>query len=109
MAADSVVAAIFNSSPDIVDMLRRAFEPAGIVTVSVLTHQIREGVVDIDAFLRQHNPNVIVYDIAPPYDANWQLFRHVCGMDAMRGRKVVITSTNARHVEELVGRDETIY
>src|SRR4051812_8198129 len=109
MAADSVVAAIFNSSPDIVDMLRRAFEPAGIVTVSVLTHQIREGIVDVAAFLRQHDPDVVVYDIAPPYDGNFQLFEHVRTMEPMRNRKVVITSTNARHVEELVGRDDTVY
>lgn len=103
------VAAIFNTSPDIVDLMRRAFEPAGIVTVSVLTHQIREGVVDVEGFLRQHDPHVVVYDIAPPYDANWQLFQHICGMDVMRKRRIVITSTNARHVEQLAGKDERVY
>ena len=104
-----IVAAVLDSSPDIVDLMRRAFEPAGIVAVSVLTHQIREGEVDLEGFLRQHNPHVIVYDVAPPYDANWQLFKHICGMDAMRGRRVVITSTNAKQLEELVGGDETVY
>ena len=71
---DPLVAAVFNTSPDLVDLVRRAFEPAGIVTVSVLTHQIREGAIDLEAFIRQHDPRVIVYDIAPPYDANWALF-----------------------------------
>jgi DNA-binding NtrC family response regulator len=104
-----VVAAIFNSSPDIVDLMRRAFEPAGIVTVSVLTHQIREGVVDVEGFLRQHDPEVIVYDIAPPYDANWQLFQHICRMKVMQDRNIVLTSTNAAHVEKLAGRNQTIY
>jgi CheY-like chemotaxis protein len=104
-----VVAAIFNTSPDIVDLLRRAFEPAGIVTVSVLTHQIREGVVDVEGFLRQHNPDVVVYDIAPPYDANWQLFEHICRMEVMRKRPVVVTSINPRHVEQLAGKDEKVY
>jgi DNA-binding NtrC family response regulator len=104
-----IVAAIFNTSPDIVDLLRRALEPAGIVTVSVLTHQIREGAVDVDGFLRQHDPNVIVYDIAPPYDANWQLFQHMCRMEAMRKRPVVLTSINVQHVEKLAGRNDRIY
>jgi hypothetical protein len=104
-----LVAAIFNTSPDIVDLLRRALEPAGIVTVSVLTHQIREGVVDVDSFLRQHDPTVIVYDIAPPYDANWSLFQHVCRMEPMRSRRVVLTSINPRHVEHLAGRNERVY
>ena len=104
-----IVAAIFNTSPDIVDLLRRALEPAGIVTVSAFTHQIREGIVDADAFLRQHDPTVVVYDIAPPYDANWHLFEHVRQMEAMHGRQIVLTSTNVRHVEQLAGRSETIY
>ena len=89
--------------------MRRAFEPAGIVTVSVLTHQIRDGVVDVESFLRQHDPDVIVYDIAPPYEANWQLFQHIGRMKLMRERTHVLTSTNPAHVEKLAGRDQTIY
>ena len=99
--SDPIVAAIFNTSPDLVDLVRRAFEPAGIVTVSVLTHQIREGAVNLEAFIRQHDPRVIVYDIAPPYDANWALFQHVSRMDVMRGREYVVTSANSKHVESL--------
>jgi CheY-like chemotaxis protein len=108
-AGSSIVAAVFNTSPDIVDMMRRAFEPAGIVTVTALTHQIREGAVNVDTFLQQHNPAVVVYDIAPPYDANWKLFEHIRSMPTMRERPIVITSANARRVEELVGRDEKVY
>jgi DNA-binding response OmpR family regulator len=107
--AEPPVAAVFNTSPDIVDLLRRALEPAGFVAVSALTYQIREGVVDVEGFLQQHDPDVVVYDIAPPYDANWQLFQHICLMKAMRQRPVVLTSTNTRHVEKLAGRDQRIY
>src|SRR5688500_15965242 len=103
MSGRSLVAAVINTSPDVVDLLRRALEPAGFVAVSALTHEIREGRLDFDRFLTQHNPTVVVYDIAPPYDANWQLFQHVSDLDAMRGRKIVLTSTNPRHVEELSG------
>jgi DNA-binding NtrC family response regulator len=101
MTSKGVVAAIFNTSPDIIDLVRRALEPAGIVTVSVLTYQIREGAVDVDSFIRQHNPDVIVYDVAPPYETNWQLFQHICEMQVMAGRKFIVTSTNATHVEQL--------
>lgn len=109
MRAEPLVVAVFNTSPDIVDLVRRAFEPAGIVTVSLLTFQIREGAVDVERFLKQHNPRVVVYDIAPPYEANWQLFKHIRSMDVMRHRRIVLTSINRKHVESLVGRDETIY
>jgi CheY-like chemotaxis protein len=104
-----IVAAVFNTSPDIVDLVRRALEPAGIVAVSVMTFQIRQGAVDVDSFLRQHDPDVVVYDIAPPYEANWQLFQHIRGMPAMQGRSLVLTSTNTRHLEGLVGKDDTVY
>jgi CheY-like chemotaxis protein len=104
-----IVAAVFNTSPDIVDLVRRALEPAGIVTITLLTYQVRDGEVDLEGFLGQHDPQVVIYDIAPPYDANWQLFRHIRSLSVMRDRKVVITSMNRRHVENLVGKDETIY
>jgi DNA-binding response OmpR family regulator len=108
-AEGPLVTAIFNTSPDIVNMLRLALEPAGIVVVSALTHQIREGAVNIEEFLRQHDPRVVVYDIAPPYEANWALFRHLSSLPAMRTRQVVVTSVNAAQVEKLVGSDQRIY
>jgi DNA-binding response OmpR family regulator len=103
------VVAVINTSPDIVDMLRLAFEHAGIVVVSAFTHQIREGAVDVEAFVRQHHPGVIVYDIAPPYASNWQMFQHVRSLPALERAKFVLTSTNERHVTELAGRDTRVY
>jgi CheY-like chemotaxis protein len=104
-----LVVAIFNTSPDIVNMLRLALEPAGIVAVSALTHEIREGGVNVEAFLRQHDPKVVVYDIAPPYDSNWALFRHLASLPSMRDRQIVLTSVNAAQVERIAGRDHRIY
>jgi DNA-binding NtrC family response regulator len=103
------VAAVVNSSPDIVDMLRTALEPAGIVVVSALTFDIRDGRIDFERFLQQHDPTVIVYDIAPPYQANWQLFQHLCRMREMQSRQFVLTSTNPRHVEGLAGSHQRVY
>jgi CheY-like chemotaxis protein len=103
------VALVINTSPDIVDMLRVALEHAGIVVVSTLTHLVRDGEVDVDRFVLQHQPGVIVYDIAPPYESNFQLFEHIRRMPVMSGRQFVITSTNARHVEKLVARSTPVY
>ena len=90
-------------------MLRVVFEMAGFVVVSLLTYQIREGAVDIETFLRQHKPKVVVYDLAPPYEANWRLFEHVCQTPAMKACQIILTSTNAAQVTSLVGRDKKIY
>jgi CheY-like chemotaxis protein len=97
-ANDPKVVAIFNTSPDLIDMLRAVFEMAGFVVVSLLTFQIREGKVDVETFLEQHKPDVIVYDLAPPYAANWRLFKHVCRTPAMQQSQIVLTSTNAARI-----------
>jgi|SRR3954462_12080306 CheY-like chemotaxis protein len=109
MNADPPVAAVINTSPDIVDMLRVAFESAGIVVVSTLTHLVRDGEIDLERFVQQHQPQVIVYDIAPPYDANYQLFEHIRRMPVMAGRQFILTSTNSRQVERLMGNNQPVY
>jgi len=103
------VVAVINSTPDIVDLLRLAVEKEGFVAVTALTFEIRDGKTDLDHLIQQHQPTVIVYDIAPPYDANWKLFQHVAAMPVMKGRQFVLTSTNRAHVEKIAGPQEHIY
>lgn len=102
-------AAVVNTSPDTVEILRVALSYAGIVVVSCYSHDIRDGKIDFEAFLRAHDPKVIVYDIAPPYERNWRLFQHVHAMPAMKGRQVILTSTNKQRVEELIAPDQPVY
>lgn len=109
MQPGSPVVAVINSTPDIIDMLRLALEQAGFVVVSALTFEIREGHVELERFIGQHDPRVIVYDVSPPYEANWHLFQHVAAMPVMQGRQFVVTSTNPRHVETFAGPQQHIY
>jgi CheY-like chemotaxis protein len=99
------VVAVINTSPDVVDMLRLTLEHAGIVVVSAMTWEIREGEVDLERFVAQHRPRVVVYDIAPPYENNWLLFQHIRAMPVMRDVQFVITSTNAQQVERFARGD----
>ena len=101
--------AVINTSPDTVELLRRVLQRAGYVVVSGYTFDIREGRLDITAFVEQHRPKVIVYDIAPPYEENWRLFNHVRTLDVMRDTRFVITSVNSAHVTGFLGRDEHVY
>lgn len=109
VANGPTVAAVINTSPDIVDILRAVLEQAGFVVVSALSYEIREGRLDLARFLHQHKPTVVVYDIAPPYQANWQLFQHICRLPAMRSRAIVLTSTNPKHVQDLAGSHQMVY
>jgi CheY-like chemotaxis protein len=103
------VVAVFNTSPDTVDLLRVVLQQAGFVVVSTFTFHIRDGVVDLETFMRQHAPNVILYDVAPPYDANWALFQHLKAHTALAGCHFVITSPNAAQVQKLADRTERVF
>lgn len=108
MSAKPPVIAVINSSPDVVDMLRIWFETEGFVVAGVQSWELRDGQVDIEAFVRQHDPAVVVYDLAPPYEPNWRLLQHVRGMPALRGREFVLTSTNVQQVARLIAPDEPV-
>ena len=101
--------AVINSSRDVVDMLRIAMEYAGIVAVTALTDQIRDGEVDLEQLVRQHDPKVVLYDISPPYDANWRLFLHVSSLAIMSGRSFILTGTNAHQVQQLAGPHRHVF
>jgi CheY-like chemotaxis protein len=102
------VIAVFNTSEDTTDILRIVFEEAGFVVVTAFTNLLRDGQVDLEAFMRQHQPRVIVYDIALPYEQNWRLFEHIRSAPACEGVAFVVTTTNERHVRKLAG-DEKIH
>jgi CheY-like chemotaxis protein len=104
-----VVVAVVNTNPDIVRMLRTAIEEAGFIVVSAHIEDIKTGAVDLQAFLRDHDPRVLVYDIAPPYEQNWRFLEHIKATPGFGGRHFVITSVNVRLVEELIGPDDTVY
>jgi DNA-binding NtrC family response regulator len=101
--------AVFNSSDDIIDMLRMLIEQAGFAVVAGHVDDIRSGALDLRAFVEQHDPLVIVYDIAPPYDRSWRFLEHLRGRPPLAGRQFVITTTHVGHLREVVGRDEEVY
>jgi CheY-like chemotaxis protein len=97
------VVAIFNTSPDTVEMLRIVLEQAGFVVMGLYTYEARDGRIDLQTLMKQHEPDVVIYDIAPPYEKNWREFKHLCSMPALSNRKFVLTTTNERRVKEAVG------
>jgi CheY-like chemotaxis protein len=102
------VVAVINTSPDTVEMLTELFEHHGFVVVSTYTHVIRTGEFDLRAFLDQHRPDVVLYDIAPPYDRNWRFFLHL-RETTIGDLPCVLTSTNVAVVRSLIDPQLTIF
>ena len=100
---DAVIAVV-NSSEDTVEMLRLCLQQNGFTSVVTgHVHDFKTGVEDFPKYLAMHDPKVIIYDISIPYDKNWTFLRLLLDTEAMRGRKIVVTTTNKRRLEELVG------
>jgi CheY-like chemotaxis protein len=102
------VLAIINTSPDAVELLRHVLEQAGFLVASTFTWLVQSGQVDLDAFLRTHQPKVIIYDLAPPYERNWDALQNLRST-VLKDYQFVLTSVNCAQVEALVGKDERIY
>ncbi|HZU67659.1 MAG TPA: hypothetical protein VFA09_10315 [Ktedonobacteraceae bacterium] len=107
-APDPNVVAIINSNEDIVEAIRLILGDAGFVTVGAHLVDFKKGRQDFVAFLREHNPRVLVIDIAPPYEENWNFFQLLKNSEATKGRQFVLTTTNRKVLEELVGKTVSI-
>jgi len=103
------LAVVVNTSPDTVDLLRVVLSQAGFAVMSEFTFNIRDGRVNFGEFLRRHKPDVIVYDIAPPYEQNYLLFQHLCSVGEIRTTPVVLTTTNAAQIRQFIGRNVQVY
>jgi CheY-like chemotaxis protein len=57
----------------------------------------------VRAFVARHQPDVIVFDISFPYDHNWRRCREFRGAHDIQKIPVVLTTTNARALSEIVG------
>jgi CheY-like chemotaxis protein len=101
--------AIVNTNPDLVRLLRVSLEQAGFIVLVIHIEEIKLGEADLEAFLTQHNPKVIVYDVAPPYDQNWRFLDHLRASTSFKGRRFVLTTVNLARVQEIVGPDETVH
>ena len=102
------VVAIFNSLDDILDMVRLAFEAQGFVTATARLADIQSGVLDLIAFVEEHKPVALVYDLPRPYEANWNVLRMLRETDSLQDLVWVITTTNKEALELAVPRTNAI-
>jgi CheY-like chemotaxis protein len=94
IAQPQPLVAILNSMDDIIDTLSLAFEQAGFRTVGAKLSEIQSGVLDLVAFVQEHEPDAIVYDIPRPYEANWNFLRLMRDTSSLGDLGWVVTTTN---------------
>ena len=100
------VIALFNSSDDTVEMVQRMLDASGFnCLVGCHFADLKSGFVDFTRYLNRHQPDVVIFDISPPYAENWRFFKELRDGKAMAGRGLVLTTTNKERLDETAGQD----
>lgn len=86
--------ALLHVTPGLVEGLRTACAAAGFLVTAAHLDDLATGHVDPETFLREHNPLVVVIDLAPPYAAALERLRGISRLPAAQGRQLVATATD---------------
>jgi hypothetical protein len=101
------IIALFNASDDTIDMIQRLLTTSGSDQTLIWCHfaDLKKGIVDFGKYMDKHNPEVVIFDLSPPYDENWKFFKTMRDAKTMRERGAVLTTTNKDRLDEVLGED----
>jgi len=100
--------AIFNSRADFIGALREALDREGLPAATALLAEIQDGTLDLVAFLEEHDPPVIVYDLPRPFERHWNFLRLLKQTDGLRKRTWILTTTDKKALDAAVGASGVI-
>jgi DNA-binding response OmpR family regulator len=104
------VVALFNASDDTVEMVQKMLNASGLsCLVGCHFADLKKGRIDFSRYLAQHDPGVVIFDISPPYEQNWAFFQTLRDTTAMQGRGLVVTTTNKKRLDEVLGTDSAAF
>ena len=86
--------AIVEQHAGVAELIEVVLAAEGFRTVPATLEDITGGPERLTAFLERHGPQVVLFDIALPYDGSWQTFRQVREAVAARGCHFVLLTTD---------------
>src|SRR5712691_10859794 len=98
------IVALFNASDDTIDMVQSLLIASGRDQTLIWCHfsDLKKGIVDFEKYMDKHNPEVVIFDLSPPYDENWHFFKVMRDANVMRERGIVLTTTNKNRLDEIL-------
>jgi FixJ family two-component response regulator len=97
--------AVFNASDDTVAMLAAMLSTHGYRAVTEHADHVKSGELNFIEFLKTHTPAGLIWDIAPPYDRNWNFFQLVRALGPLDRCAIVLTTTHKQHLDSLAGQE----
>ncbi len=94
-----------NTSTDTTEMLKVWFEMHGMIVHTGLVSDFRVNGSDLAQFLSNAKPDIVIFDIAIPYETNWTFLQRLRADGLFGSVPVIVTTTNERVLSSLVGTD----
>lgn len=98
--------AVFNSNQDVLRLIRTALEDEGYGVVTEHIVHFRDGDADLIDFLATYRPSLLLYDLAPPYQENWNFLQLLQRIPEVSSLPMVLTTVNKAALEKTVGRTD---
>jgi CheY-like chemotaxis protein len=94
---------VLNDSERVLEMLCNWFRKRGHDCVTCVLSDMPRAHEQVPQFLAKHQPDVVVYDVAMPYESSWDLLEVIRAAPSLWGQRFVVTTPNKRQLEKAVG------
>lgn len=99
----SPVVVVLNSNQDVLRIVHDVLQDEGYAVVTDHIHTFKDGDANLVDFLRKHQPALLLYDLAPPYQENWNFLQLLCRIPEVSSIPMVLTTVNKAALDKVVG------
>jgi CheY-like chemotaxis protein len=103
MPADRPVIGVLNTTPEVIELVEELLESEGYLVVTAIISDFRRGRANLVEWMNRHQPNILIYDLPPPYREQLNFLAIVHDMQVMQGRRFIYTTTNKEALEREEG------
>ncbi|MGH7266605.1 MAG: hypothetical protein ACREMB_17420 [Candidatus Rokuibacteriota bacterium] len=100
--------AILYADLHVTGRLQSVLEDAGFETEAARLAEIRDGELDLLAFFEEHDPDLVLYEVSPPYPQSLTFMRLLQNLPGARHRPWMLMATDPAAVIELLGPTDAL-
>ncbi len=94
---------VINSNVDTIELLTDWFTALGSTIHHARGKELCADLNEARQLVHTIRPNVILFDLAPPYDRNWMCFEHLRTHAVFDAVPVLLTTANRRALDQISG------
>lgn len=103
---EGVTLLLLNSQPDTITLLSDWFGALGASVHHLKTLELCHRLEESRSLINTIHADVVLFDLSIPYAQNWQCFKHVNEAGLFGATPVILTTTNRRALDQIIGPTE---